>query len=187
MDEIKRALDLTENFPFRYLVQHVGHSREADDPRKWDAAFNSLEHLAMFAKQRGVTIALENTPGELATPTNLRHFIADTRLRDLRLCFDVGHAHIEEGVAPSFDAMRELVVTTHLHDNDGDKDEHLLPYRGTVDWPATLKLLAGLPIVLELHDPAEENRAAEPSAPAAMLQPVREVFEKFEGALAARA
>ena len=32
-------------------------------PRSIDAAFNSLEHLSIFAKERGVTIALENTPG----------------------------------------------------------------------------------------------------------------------------
>src|SRR3989449_4714930 len=108
------------------------------DPRKWDAAFNSLEHLMLFAKHRGVTIALENTPGGLATPANLRQFIAETRLHDLRLCFDTGHAHMEDGVGPGFETMRELVVTTHVHDNRGEKDEHLLPYEGTIDWDAAV-------------------------------------------------
>src|ERR1700674_2079436 len=98
VDEIKRALDLAEVMPFRYLVQHMGSSRDPAEPRRFDAAFNSLEHLHLFAKQRGVTIALENTPGELATPANLRRFIADTRLTDLRVCFDIGHAHIGDGV-----------------------------------------------------------------------------------------
>ena len=93
VDEIKRALDLAEYMPFPYLVQHMGSSRDTADQRRFDAAFSSLEHLHIFAKQRGVTIALENTPGELATPANLRQFIADTRLHDLRLCFDFGHAH----------------------------------------------------------------------------------------------
>ena len=122
VDEIKRALDLAEDIQFPYMVQHFGSSRDTSDPRRFDAAFNSLEHLHLFAKQRGVTIALENTPGELATPANLRQFIADTRLIDLRLCFDTGHAHIADGVVPSFETMRELVATAHVHDNHGEKD-----------------------------------------------------------------
>ena len=62
-------------------------TRAASTPRSTPSSICTI-----FAKQRGVTIALENTPGELATPANLRQFIADTRLTDLRLCFDIGHA-----------------------------------------------------------------------------------------------
>jgi hypothetical protein len=145
VDEIKRALDLAEEIPFRFLVQHFGSSREDADPHRVDAAFSSLEHLNLFAKQRGVTIALENTPGELATPDRLRQFIAETRLTDLRLCFDTGHAHLADGVPASLEAMRELTVTSHIHDNHGDKDEHLLPYLGTIDWKSAFAALALAP------------------------------------------
>lgn len=183
VDEVKRALEVAEQIPFRYLVQHLGASREQPDPRRYDAAFNSLEHLMMFAKQRGVTIALENTPGELAAPDALRHFITDTRLTDLRLCFDTGHAHMEDGVERSFEVMRDLVVTTHLHDNKGERDEHLPPFAGTIDWPGTLKLFAsapaapdGLPLVLELKDSG---------ARAIPLEEMKTVFARFEESVAA--
>ena len=98
VDEIKRALDLVEHIPFRYCVQHVARSRDIPDERRWDATFSSLEHLSLFARQRGVTIALENTPGEMATPANLKNFLEQTRLTNVKLCFDTGHAHIEGGV-----------------------------------------------------------------------------------------
>src|SRR6202453_1709216 len=138
VDEVKRTLEVAERIPFRFLVQHIGHGRQSADPRKLDAAFSSLEHLCIFAKARGVTIALENTPSELGAPSSLQHFITDTHLHDLRLCFDIGHAHMEEGVEASFDAMRDRIVTAHIHDNHGEKDEHLLPYTGTIDWKAAL-------------------------------------------------
>ena len=32
-------------------------------------------------------------------------------------------------------------MTTHLHDNRGERDDHLLPYEGTIDWSATLAAL----------------------------------------------
>ncbi len=154
VDEIKRALDVAEHVPFQYLVQHIGHGRQMADPRKLDAAFTSLENLSMFAKARGVTIALENTPDELGAPASLQHFITDTHLHDLKLCFDIGHAHMEEGVTTSFDAMRERVATLHIHDNHGDKDEHLLPFEGTIEWDSALRAIAGatqpLPLVFEI-------------------------------------
>ncbi|MBI3404690.1 MAG: sugar phosphate isomerase/epimerase [Acidobacteria bacterium] len=182
VDEVKRALEVAESIPCKFLVQHLGSSREALDPRRTDAAFSSLEHLAVFAKQRGVTIALENTPGEMASPSTLRHFITDTRLHDLRICFDTGHAHLEEGVERSWETVRDLVATTHVHDNHGEKDEHLLPYEGTIDWNAALKNLSagsgtsgGLACVLELRENATHSN---PLADAAA------VFEKFEKARA---
>ena len=181
VDEIKRVLDVSEQIPFQYLIQHIGHGRQAAEQRKLDAAFTSLESLSMFAKARGVTIALENTPDELGSPSSLQHFITDTHLHDLKLCFDVGHAHIEDGVQASFDAMRERVVTTHLHDNQGDKDEHLLPFDGTIDWDALLAAFAGapqpLPLVLEI-------KAQAGTAP--LLGQIRAAADKLEEKLEAQ-
>ena len=177
VDEIKRALDVAEYFPFSYLVQHVCSSRDEADPRRWDAAFNSLEHLALFARQRGVTIALENTPGEMATPHNLRQFLAETRLGNIKFCFDTGHAHLGEGVAAGWEIMRDIVVTTHVHDNRGeDKDEHLLPFEGTIDWKAALRSLGReLPLVLELKAEAVPDHS---------LEKIIGAFEKLEKATA---
>jgi sugar phosphate isomerase/epimerase len=182
VDEVKRALEVAERIPFRFLVQHLGSGRQPPDQRRLDAAFNSLELLVVFAKQRGVAIALENTPGDLTSPSSLRHFIEDTRLHDLHMCFDIGHAHIEDGVETSFETMRERIVTTHLHDNHGEADEHLLPYEGTIDWDAALTALAGpsqpLPFVLELKDqPAREN----------LFEKIAAVFERLEQGAAKRA
>src|SRR5262249_9013850 len=55
MDEMRRVLDLAEQLPFRILVLHLGSSRDEPDPRRYDAAFSSLERLRLFAKQSGVT------------------------------------------------------------------------------------------------------------------------------------
>jgi sugar phosphate isomerase/epimerase len=175
VDEIKRALEVAERIPFKFLVQHMGSSRQAADPRNIDAAFSSLEHLAVFAKQRGVTIALENTPSEIGAPESIAKFVRETHLHDLRFCFDIGHANIEDGVEKSWEWMRDRVVTTHIHDNHGEKDEHLLPYDGDVKWDAALDLFSrapsALPLVLELKEHGLEN----PS-----LDQIRTAFDRLE-------
>jgi sugar phosphate isomerase/epimerase len=175
VDEIKRALDVAERIPFQFLVQHIGHGRQVADPRKLDAAFTSLENLSMFAKARGVTVALENTPDELGAPSSLQHFIAETHLHDLKLCFDIGHAHAEDGVIAGFEAMRERVVTAHIHDNHGDKDEHLLPFDGTIDWDAALRAIAGLSQPLPFVFEVKAQGAAGPT-----LEQIRAACDKVE-------
>jgi sugar phosphate isomerase/epimerase len=184
VDEVKRALEVAERIPFRYLVQHMGHRRQAADPWKLDAAFTSLEHLSIFAKERGVVIALENTPDELGSPESLQQFIKETHLHDLKLCFDIGHANVADGVQASFEIMRDKIVTSHIHDNHGEKDEHLLPYDGDIDWDAALKMLASaphdVPLVLELKEHTTSVSAPSGPSGAPHLEQVREVFDKLE-------
>ena len=181
VDEIKRALDLVEHIPFRFCVQHVARHRDIPDGRKWDAAFTSLENLSLFARARGVTMAIENTPGEMATPANLKTFLEQTRLTSVKMCFDAGHAHLEGGVPEALESVRDYVVTTHIHDNRGERDDHLLPYEGTIDWRATLGALPPeAPLVLELKEPAAAAGSSEVQAFAETLRGVRTVFDKFE-------
>ena len=184
VDEMKRALDLVECVTFRYCVLHVARPRDVPDQRRWDAAFSSLELLSLFAKQRGVTIALENTPGDMATPGNLKNFLEQTRLTNVKLCFDAGHAHLEGGVVASLEVIRDLIVTTHIHDNRGDRDDHLPPYEGTIDWDSALAAMpADIPFVFELKEPAAAIGSSDLQAFAATLQGMRTVFDKFEQAL----
>jgi sugar phosphate isomerase/epimerase len=162
MDELKRVIDVAEVLPYSRLILHMGGPREAADPRKRDAAFSSLEHLVLHARHVGVTIAVENTTSEMGDPNYLRSFVDETRLTGLRFNFDIGHAHVADGaenerVGKAFAPMRELVVSAHIHDNHGEKDEHLLPYEGSIDWEAAVKTLKTAPegelaLTLELKE-----------------------------------
>ncbi len=157
-DEIKRALELADSVPFRYMIQHVGISGEDFDERKWEAAFSSIEHLRMFARQRGVDILLENIPNEFSTADRLLAFIRYTHMSDLGLCFDTGHAHMQEGVEACFEKLKDRVRSTHVHDNLGDKDDHLYPFQGQIDWARTLAAFAearkkhDFPVLLEIRE-----------------------------------
>lgn len=174
VDEVKRALEVAERIPFRLLVQHMGSGRQSADPRKLDAAFASLESLAIFAKHRGVTIAIENKADDLSCPTSLHQFVQETHL-PVKFCFDTGHAHIEGGVEAGFELMRDRVVTVHVHDNHGEKDEHLPPGEGSIDWDGAFAAFAGAPefpaLVMELKEKA-------PGTPA--LDEIRAAFDRLE-------
>ena len=102
MDEIKRALEIAEHIPFRFLIQHIGLPNEIFNEHKFDAAMTSVEHLRAFAKPLGVRILLENIPNELSTPDTLVEFIRTSHMEDVGVCFDIGHANMMGDVAQAF-------------------------------------------------------------------------------------
>ena len=186
MDELKRVIDVADDLPYSRLILHMGGPRETADPRKRDAAFSTLEHLILHAHHAGVAICVENTTSEMGDPSYLRAFVDETRLADLRFNFDIGHANLaelpeHERLEKSFSPLRDLISSVHLHDNHGEKDEHLSPYDGAIDWPAAIRLLktspeANLPLVLEL----KEKTGPEAPTVSEQLAAARKSLDRFE-------
>jgi len=179
VDEIKRALEIAETVPFRYLIQHLGVANEEYDERKVDAGFSALEEISLFAKQRGVEVLLENIPNQLSSAERLLTFLELTHMK-LNFCLDVGHANMNEGVSTAFQLMKSRIRSTHLHDNDGASDDHVFPFfgeGGSIDWKQAMELLrkqpVQCPLVLELRE--------SPDFPVPQsMETVRQIFDKLE-------
>ena len=174
MDEIKRALEIAEQIPFRFLIQHIGVVDEAFDEHKVDAAMTSIEHLRAFAKPLGVRILLENIPNDLSTPDRLVEFIRGSHLEDVGICFDLGHAHIMSDVPQAFETLKDHIRSTHVHDNKKDKDTHLWPGQGSIDWKAAIELLRSAPhtppLLMEIEGDEKVNA----------VEKMGEAFRKLE-------
>ncbi len=142
VQETAHTLNIARTLPYAFLVVHVGVPDEyavpSDNTR--DAARRSIEEMAARAAENGVRLALEVIPNALSTPDSLVRLIEDElELPALGICMDVGHAHVMSGdVAESIETVSGHLVTTHIHDNDGKRDQHLTPFAGSLDWPATL-------------------------------------------------
>jgi sugar phosphate isomerase/epimerase len=164
VDDIKRAIEIAEIVPFRYLIQHIGVPGQEIDERRVDSAFASLDEIRVFASQRGVEVLLENIPNAMSSAERLNEFLAATHLH-LNYCFDIGHAHMTKGVAAEFELMKDRIRSTHIHDNDGESDAHLFPGQGTIDWKHAMGLLRSrpdqYPLLLELKAVAAVEHPAE--------------------------
>ena len=177
VEEIKRALEIAEAIPFRYLIQHLGVYGEAFDERKLEAAFSALEEIAVFAGQRGVEVLIENTPNAFSSADRLLYFFEITHLK-LNVCLDLGHAHINEGVETAYRMLAPRIRSTHVHDNNGKEDLHLFPFRdegGTMDWGRAMHTLRAAPdqypLLLELRCAPDVTHP---------IQSACEVFERLE-------
>ena len=61
---------------------------------------------------------------------------------NLKMCFDTGHVNVyRDDLAGDVRKIGKYLQCLHVHDNRGDWDEHMIPYKGTIDWQAFLTAL----------------------------------------------
>jgi sugar phosphate isomerase/epimerase len=86
-----------------------------------------------------VGLAVEVIPNELSAPGALAELLeSDIDAAGLGICMDVGHARLMGDVVDAIEACSGHLISTHLHDNRGRTDDHLVPGQGIVDWDAAL-------------------------------------------------
>jgi sugar phosphate isomerase/epimerase len=82
-----------------------------------------------------VKVALEVIPNPLASAASLVRLIEDDLDGiDAGICFDYGHAHLMGDLAEAVETISGHLWTTHVHDNGGKRDDHLVPYAGSINW-----------------------------------------------------
>ncbi|MDE2755291.1 MAG: sugar phosphate isomerase/epimerase [Acidobacteriota bacterium] len=175
VDEARRALEFAERVPCPLAVIHAGALEDGYRPRHLDALYQSLDILVPFAGDRGVRLTLENIPNRLSLE-RMGRFLREADQTGVGICFDAGHAHLESTPASQITAAGQWILTTHLHDNHGHRDEHLPPFAGTAPWPDILQGLAGSGydgcLLLESRGGERDFRAA--------LNSAREACDRLE-------
>lgn len=176
MDEIKRALEVAEQIPFKFLVIHLGEREDSWSPRALEFSITALEHLHAFANPLGVKLVVENLQNDVARPAHLVEVLKAGHFRDIGVCLDVGHAHLGEGTAAALTELKPLIRSSHLHDNHGERDEHLWPGEGTIAWDELMQELKSAPQtpagVLEIHYALNQE-------PEAVAEKAARAFENF--------
>ena len=162
--ERRRAVDQTcawlERMPalkVRVAVQHPGTNRYSVDVEGLDLCLRqlgrSLETLLPVAESNDVRFALENMlpgpdGGRLGSrPRHFERFAAEFDHPYLGFCLDTGHALVSggpEGAGAFFETMAPRLAAFHLADNAGDRDSHLAPGHGLVDWDQFFRQVAPL-------------------------------------------
>jgi sugar phosphate isomerase/epimerase len=165
MDEVKRAIEAAEQIPFTAVTLHLGQKDDTWSPRSLEHSLTAIEHIKAFAHPLGVKILLQNLQNEVTTPEHLLEIVKVGHFDTVHMTLDVAHAHISApennvGVDTAFELLKNRIAQFKLHDNQGQRDEHLWPGSGTIDWTNVARHLATLkpavPAVLEIsHDLGE--------------------------------
>lgn len=157
VDDVRRCIDWTRRAGGAHVVIHPGGLSAPEElARRGEALARSLVELAGDAAGAGVVLCVENMPPGVfpgSRMADLAAIVAEVAHPNVGLALDTGHAHLVDTPEAETLAAGGLLRTTHVHDNHGRQDVHLLPGRGTIDWPAWIGALdevgyAG-PVMLE--------------------------------------
>ncbi|NOZ20568.1 MAG: sugar phosphate isomerase/epimerase [Planctomycetes bacterium] len=136
-------LDATDHLGAQVMVVHAAGSDwdMGNEPlrlKRSVALRASLVNLAGKAAEKDIAIAVENC-GPKTDLEFLAHVIRTLDLPNVGFNIDTGHAAIK-GLDPSqaIRVMGDHLLTTHLQDNFGERDDHLPPGLGTIDWPSVM-------------------------------------------------
>ena len=91
---------------------------------------NRLIRLFSVAREMNVKLAVEN----LRIRKYFDCVFDNTAFDNVGVCLDVGHCHIYFNDDFDWDRYGDKILAIHLHDNDGKKDLHHLPFDGSVPW-----------------------------------------------------
>ncbi len=143
-EKLERAIELIAVFQPRSIVCHLQYEENKHGYvfERWRAnAVTTWRDLSALAAQYGAPIMLENT-----YETSPKAHIAVLQELDsaaVGFCLDVGHlgAFAKTSWQEWLPTMLPWLGQLHLHDNSGDKDQHLAPGLGTFDFPGLFDFL----------------------------------------------
>jgi len=151
---------------------HLGWHVERPAEWNFDLLRKTVDALLPVCEETAIALALENSAEPFEAIVQLAGMVKSYRNEFLGMCFDCGHANCyQKGVVKTLEAMRDGIVTCHLHDNYGEHDDHNPPGRGYIDWKELNNLLDTLP---RLHHAETESGEWD-----------RDSWEKFRRSLAA--
>jgi len=178
--EVDLALNIAREITTDVLVVHLGTPTVQGGENNRTAAFRSVEDICRLAEPVAIKVALETIPNPLSDAASLVTMLErDLDFPQTGICLDFGHAFLMGDVVDAIEAVAEHLVTTHVHDNNGKKDEHLAPFDGRINWDIALMTMQKVG-----YDGTYLMELANLSTPAEVLQKAQAARKKFEKLMA---
>ncbi|MEN6423633.1 MAG: sugar phosphate isomerase/epimerase family protein [Smithella sp.] len=159
VDRIKQAFDLAPYFRPLKIVCHASFDEDyyvSSDDLWLEYSVKTWKELAALSEDNHMIIALENVYER--NPRILRRLFDELKSENICFCFDTGHFNVFS-MEPLNVWLKELgryLGHLHLHDNFGQRDEHLPVGRGTFPFDELFQYLTKKKIkptvTLEAHN-----------------------------------
>lgn len=156
---LRNRIDLAAAFQSPNVVLHIDITdnvfrSEATEREFFDPLFQSLDEIRPYCVEKGVQIAAETL-----LCANAQNFLnlydrlfARYGKEFIGVCFDCGHWElIEPGKLTVLDRFGDRLIATHIHDNFGAMDDHLLPFDGRLNWQTIISAIAATPYQTPLN------------------------------------
>ncbi|MFX0162372.1 MAG: sugar phosphate isomerase/epimerase family protein [Candidatus Hodarchaeota archaeon] len=159
---IQSCLNLASKLDAKWVTVHCGHflpTPLATLESALKMSLNSLKEIASKAEELDLKIGLENKE----CTRNYRNIFINAEeglwlLENIEkdcvgFIFDFGHANIcKNNLADFYRKLKEKLIAVHVHDNNGNFDQHLPVGQGTINFEQILKIKTPENIVIECDE-----------------------------------
>ena len=128
-------LDVCNKYGIKMVVMHLVSGKPKFEPNL--IGLVRFQTIVDYAEKLGIKVAFENTKAF----GYLEYVLEKIQNPNAGVCFDSGHYHCHFNDTFSWDMFKNRIFALHLHDNDTSKDQHLLPFDGSLNWKETIKHL----------------------------------------------
>lgn len=113
------------------------------EKRTIENAKRSIRTIDRLTREFGVTACLENMPSFKfmigRTAEELAYLVDGT---EMKICFDIGHANTMNQTDEIIDLLGDRIRNVHIHDNNGENDDHMTIGDGNIEFKPILKRLS---------------------------------------------
>lgn len=141
--KLVRAARVAERFGAGCIVVHPGRDVPSGDRQReiqWtrDGVAKALDSMPQSVKLALETMGTKSIGGPSEEMLGILDGFQPARVG---ICLDTGHVNVGGDVIAYAGVVAGRITTVHLHDNNGDRDDHALPGEGNLDWPAVIAAL----------------------------------------------
>ena len=166
LEVLRETIEVAAEMNALVVTMHPGHCSPVsvkNRERYLEIHRKSLATIVTWSEEFGIRVGLENMPRfvilDAQTCERLEEIIGDT---EIEVTFDVGHLNTTTRNFERFlEVLGDRIVHVHLHDNNGERDEHLALGDGTVPWARVLPRLPKTTKALEVNDLESARRSLE--------------------------
>lgn len=144
IEEVKKQIDALALLKGKIAIIHPGGKvPEEERGLRLGKSKDSVKKLLEYSAARGIKIAIENTLDRAICwgAEELREYVDSFQSENIGICFDTSHANLTQDIFIAGEICRDKIITLHLSDNFGERDDHLVPFCGKIDWPRFLNIL----------------------------------------------
>ena len=135
-----RSIEICELLGIENTVVHTGFGRGISKEEWFERNREFYRVLFPYMEHCGVNVLIENSTranmGEMYftnTGKDMREFLSFADHPQLHACWDTGHGNCEGAQYEEILTLGEELYAIHYNDNRGTRDDHMLPYLGTMN------------------------------------------------------
>lgn len=141
--DFKTAINLAAENNGEFIVLHTNEILENENKDEMKKKIEKrMKTLIEYAKKMGIKTAVENVGIKSNMLYNEDEYINLIKKNNYYSLIDIGHAMINKwDLNKVIEALKDMIIGYHLHNNDGEKDLHMPISEGKYDFSIILEII----------------------------------------------